>query len=478
MNARPIKRTKILATIGPASNTRETLLELAIAGVDVFRLNFSHGTHEDHQKVIDNIRDIKKKFGFNIGILQDLQGPKIRIGMVEDNGVEVKEGEEFIITTAEKIVGNAKKVSCSYESLPNDVKTGDLILIDDGNLQFRVKEIQGSEVVTEVLYGGVLKSRKGINLHDTKLSTPSLTKKDRIDLEFGIKNNVDWVALSFVRSAGDVVELKNILAENNSHAGVISKIEKPEALKYIDAIIDASDAVMIARGDLGVEIYLEEVPVYQRLIMQKCRDKAKPAIVATQMMESMIGNPRPTRAETSDIANAVFDGADALMLSAESAAGKYPVLTVQTMVRIIKMVENSSEEIYNQFQRPEKDDIDFNSKSIVRSATRLAAVTDAKAIIGMTVSGFTAFNLAKHRPKSKIIIFTESRSTMSKLSLIWGVQVFYYDKFVSTDETFEDLEAILVKEGILSKGDVFINTASIPVKARQRTNMVKISQVQ
>ncbi len=468
-------KTKVVATLGPASNSKEKILELITAGVDVFRLNFSHGTHEDHQKVIDIIKELRAQFSFNIGILQDLQGPKIRTREVENNGVEIVKGQQLIITT-ERIIGTSERISCTYTALPNDVKKGDLILLDDGKLELKVESVQGEEVYTTVVHGGTLKSRKGINLPYTKVSAPCLTPKDREDLDFGLLNNVDWVALSFVRDESDMVELRKIIAAAKKETKIIAKIEKPEALANIEAIIEQSDAVMVARGDLGVEIILEDVPMHQKKIVNICNRLAKPVIIATQVMESMITNPRPTRAETSDIANAVLEGADALMLSAETASGKYPVETVLSMVKTIKSVETQAD-IYNRYSELDPASEDFVSKSVVRTACNLAKVTEAKAIIGMTKSGFTAFQSASYRPKANIYIFTDVEPLLSALTLVWGVRAFYYDKFISTDVTFKDLEDFLVREGLLHKGDVFINLASMPMTEKRKTNTIKIEKV-
>ncbi len=466
--------TKIVATVGPSSNTKEKLLELIVAGVNVFRLNFSHGTHKDHEKVIELIKELNKTFSYNIGILQDLQGPKIRIGEVENGCVEIKEGDDLIIST-EDLVGNRDKISTTYTSLVRDVKAGDSILIDDGKIELKVYKVDGKEVFTKIIYGGELKSKKGMNLPDTDISEPSLTKKDKKDLEFGLSHEVDWVALSFVRSSGDLQGVKNKIKEKGIHTKVIAKIERPEAIKNIDKIIDEADGIMVARGDLGVEIKMEDVPMLQKEIIKKCNIASKPVIVATQMMESMIDNPRPTRAETNDVANAVIDGTDAVMLSAETASGKYPVQTIQHMTSIIQSVEKSAD-IYHKYYKHDLSEPDFASNILVDSACNMAQMTNAKAIIGMTYSGFTAFLIAKHRPQSDIFVFTSNKKLLNTLNLVWGVRAFYYSKMISTDGTFKDLEQFLLKAGYLRKGDTFINTGSMPLKERGKTNMVKISK--
>ena len=467
------KRAKIVATVGPASRSKEMLIQLAKAGVNVFRLNFSHGEHAGHAEVIQRIREVNQELGMHISILQDLQGPKIRVETVENGEVFIEPGEEIIITN-ESCEGTAQRVSTSYQDLPNDVNVGDMILIDDGNLELVVKEVKGGDVVCVVKYGGSLKSRKGINLPFTKVSAPALTEKDIEDLAFGISQDVDWIALSFVRSAEDIIDLKKRIARSGKDIRVIAKIEKPEALQNIDEIIAESDALMVARGDLGVEIVMEEVPMAQKMMIDKCNKAAKPVIIATQMMESMINNPRPTRAETNDVANAVMDGADAMMLSAETAAGKYPLETVQTMARTIASVEQSAN-VYDKVGMPVKDSDTFMNDNILFGACKLSDRVDAAAIIGNTVSGYTAFKLSSSRPKAKIYIFTPNKSLLTKLSLIWGVEGFHYNELVSTDETFKDQEDTLKKHGHLDSGDIFITTASMPIHEMGRTNMLKLN---
>lgn len=469
-------KTKIIATVGPSCDTKEKLEELIHAGVDVFRLNFSHGTHEKHQEVADLIRAINKEHHSNACILQDLQGPKIRTGEVEGGGVEIHPGDSLVITTKE-VVGNAQKVSTSYTSLASDVEIGDSILIDDGKIELLVEDYDHSDVICRVVHGGILKPRKGINLPHTNVSAPSLTDKDLIDLEFGLANDVEWIALSFVRSAADVHFIKERIRMAGKETKVIAKIEKPEAVADIDAIIEATDALMVARGDLGVEILMEEVPMVQKMIASKCNSAFKPVIIATQMMESMIENPRPTRAETNDIANAVIDGADALMLSGETAVGKYPVQVIRSMAKTIKSVEDDAK-IYFKHRKLDINSETFFSDNLVLTACRLGRDTKANAIIGMTDSGYTAYRLSGNRPKANIFIFTSNTSLLTTLGLVWGVRGFYYDKFVSTDDTFADIEGILKQNGCLQKGDILINTASMPIKEKHRTNMLKISVVE
>ncbi len=468
-------KTKIVATVGPASNNKDMLRALVKEGVDVFRLNFSHGSHEDHLKVVNFVREINQELGTTVSLLQDLQGPKIRVNDMEPN-IVIERGQELVITTNE-LLGNAKICSTSYKGLPNDVKAGDIILVDDGKIELKVKEVRGGvEVVTEVVYGGPLKSKKGINLPFTKVSAPSLTEKDLRDLEFGIINDIDWIALSFVRKASDIEGMREILNKRKSNAKIVAKIEKPEALTNIDEIINLTDAVMVARGDLGVEIWLEEVPMVQKMLVDKCNRAGKPVIVATQMMESMIENPRPTRAETNDVANAVMDGADAVMLSAETAAGKYPLEVIRSMVRTVASVEKSPN-IYFRFRDVDPKNSVYINDSLVLAACKLAKDVGAKAIVGMTASGYTAFKSSSHRPNANIFIFTGNKSLINKMNLVWGTRAYHYDKTDSTDSTIADVEAILKREGHVQTGDTFIFLASMPIQDRARTNTLKINVV-
>lgn len=467
-------RTKIVATIGPASSSREMLRALAKEGVDVFRLNFSHGTHTDHQKVIDNVREINKELGTTIALLLDLQGPKIRVQEMQP-GIEIVRGQELTITTRE-VVGNNELVSTSYERLPKDVKVGDMILIDDGKIELKVKEVRDIDVICTVVYGGSLKSRKGINLPQTRVTAPSLTEKDMEDLEFGLKNKVDWVALSFVRKATDIEILKDIINRHKLTTRVVAKIEKPEALENIDAIIEATDAVMVARGDLGVEIWMEEVPMVQKMLVEKCNKAAKPVIVATQMMESMIENPRPTRAETNDVANAVMDGADALMLSAETAAGKYPIEVIRSMVRTIGSVEKQGN-IFYRYRDVDPHSSTYFADSLILTACKLAKDVNAKAIVGMTQMGYSAYKAASHRPNANIFAFTSNDTIINTMNLVWATRAYHYDKAASTDETISDVEAILKRDGHVKAGDIFIILASMPIQERGRSNMIKVHVV-
>ncbi|MCU0449822.1 MAG: pyruvate kinase [Bernardetiaceae bacterium] len=470
-------RTKIVATVGPASNTREKLMELIHAGVDVFRLNFSHGSHEDHFKVIQHIRELNETLGTSVAILQDLQGPKIRLREVENNGIQINPGEEVIITNDKEIATRAKFTS-TYD-LAKDVRPGEPILIDDGNIELKVVSVTTTEVRCVVVYGGLVKSKKGINLPNTAVSEPSLTAKDHEDLLFGLQNQVDWVALSFVRNAHDLLDLRKIIKKHGNVSRIVAKIETPNALQHIDEIIEATDGVMVARGDLGVEVPMEDVPLAQKNIIQKCILAAKPVIVATQMMESMITNPRPTRAEANDVANAVMDGADAVMLSAETASGRYPTETVKAMNRILAAAEHH-QAIYNKYHFVEKEenkDI-YSANMISHSACRLAEMTGAKAILCLTKSGYSAFQISSRRPKSPIFVFTENKHLLTTLNLLWGVKCLYYDKFISTRETLAATEKILVDQGLLQPGDLFISTATTPMSEHRRTNMLKLHWVE
>jgi len=472
-----IKKTKIVATMGPAStSSKEVLRQMILEGVDVCRLNFSHGSHEDHLRTIEMIRAINKEEGLNVAILADLQGPKIRIGEVEGNGVELVDGEKLIITT-QKCIGTSEKVFLTYQEFPKDVTLGDVVLMDDGKLQLEVISTNGKdEVITRIIHGGTLRSKKGVNLPDTAISLPCITEKDAEDLDFALSHKVDWIGLSFVRSARDIIELQHIIQTRKCHAKVIAKIEKPEAIADIEDIIRATDALMVARGDLGVEVPMETVPNLQKMMIKTCRKYAKPAIVATQMMESMIENFSPTRAEVNDVANAVLDGTDAVMLSGETSVGKYPVEVIKAMSKIVREVEKN-EEIYHKEELPEKNQERFISDSVCFNATRLAQRVEAKGIITMTFSGYTAYKISSQRPKSDTFVFTENRQILTQLSLVWGVKGYFYDKMVSTDHTISDSKYILKKLGLVKEGDLVVNIASVPIEEKGKSNMVKLSYV-
>lgn len=475
------KKTKIVATVGPASETKEQLLALANAGVNVFRLNFSHGTHDDHLMRLNRIREINAEQHLNLCILQDLQGPKIRIGNVADpNGVMLVAGSTLTFTN-DDIIGTAERVSTPYKDMYRDVHPGERILMDDGKLEVRVLRTEGTDVITEVVYGGLMKSKKGVNLPNTKVSMPAVTDKDWADLDFGLEHEAEWIALSFVREASEIQEIKDYIKAKGKHSRVIAKIEKPEAIRNIDEIIAATDGLMVARGDLGVELPAEEVPMIQKMLVEKCNRAAKPVIVATQMLESMIDAPRPTRAEINDIANSVLDGADAVMLSAETASGKYPQLAVESMANTIRQVEASSDRIYYRYhaqvnEHPSENAINDN---VVMSACRLARDTKARAVIGITNSGYTAVRLSHHRPKADLYVFSNDAQLRNTLGLYWGVQVMPYEPNpdLTVDQTVEGIKQTLVSQRKLTSGDIFINTLSMPLTQVRRTNTVKLSTV-
>ncbi len=473
------KRTKIVATVGPACDSYEGLLSLVKAGVNVFRLNFSHGSHEDKKAVIEKIRQITRYEPYNIAILGDLQGPKLRVGELENGSILLKPGDEFIFTT-EKQVGNNEKIYVSYNNLAKDVKEGERIFLDDGKMEVTVTNILNEkEVKVRVTLGGTLLPKKGVNLPDSSLTQPSLTEKDIADLEFIIEQKIDWVALSFVRKVVDITDLKKRIRDKNSMIKVIAKIEMPEALKNLRDIIVESDGVMVARGDLGVEIPIEKVPVIQKDIIRKCMHRAKPVIVATQMMESMMDRTKPNRSEVSDVANAVIEGADAVMLSGETAMGSYPTLVVETMSKIILQVESSVYD-YNRddILAPQPHSPSFMSDAICYSACKLANDAHAQALIGMTQSGYTAFMLSSYRPQCPLYIFSKERSLINQLSLSWGVRAFFYAEEESLDDIIFDQINILKERGFIKKDDVVINTGSTPVELHLPTNIIKITKVE
>ena len=470
-------KTKIVATMGPSTENIAVLEELFNAGLDICRINFSHGDYEPIKHVVDNIRILNKKLNRHVGILGDLQGPKLRIGKVKDNAIQLVNGNDIIITTKE-CEGTAEKIFITYPQFPQDVTVGELVLIDDGKITLKVIETnQKDEVRALIIAGGVLSSKKGVNLPNTKISLPCLTLKDLRDLDFALENNFEWIGLSFVRSVTDIVELKEIIRSKKNHAWVVAKIEKPEAIKEIDKIIEVTDAVMVARGDLGVELPMEQVPLLQKMIVSKCIAASKPVIIATQMMESMITSYTPTRAEVNDVANAVLDGADAVMLSAETSVGRYPVKVVEYMKRIISQIE-SEDRIYYREHQPQLKTVTYITDSICYNASVMAKQAGVSAVISMTHSGYTAFKLSSYRPKANIYIFTDNKSLLNALSLVWGVRGFYYDKYESTDQTIADLKNYIKQGGFVKSDDLVINLASMPMKEKGRTNMLKLSYIQ
>jgi pyruvate kinase len=469
-------KTKIVATIGPATSSEEMLEKIIHAGVDVCRLNFSHGAYELHQEVIDRVRNINQRLGCNVALLQDLQGPKLRIGKVEGEFI-LQEGDSILVTTEEQI-STAEILYVSYKRLIQDCKAGERILLNDGKVSLEFTEkINDTTLKARVVAGGPLSSNKGFNLPDSSLTVPSLTKKDLADLEYGLSQEVDWVALSFVRTADDIVELKRLIAEKGTHTKVIAKIEKPEAVKNIDEIIKVSDGIMVARGDLGVEVPMQRVPLIQKTIVEKCLAAAKPCIIATQMMESMIVDSMPTRAEINDVANAVLDGADALMLSGETSVGKHPLRVIEIMSSIITDIETDKRTYYKGV-KPSPESPSFSSDEICFTAVRMSDHLHAKAIVAMTKSGFTGFRVASYRPEANVFIFTDNKKLLATLNLVWGVRGFYYDKFVSTDDTFQDVVDMLKAESMVKQGEYVINCASMPIHKKQRTNTIKVTQVE
>ncbi len=463
--------------MGPACNTDPGLVSLVNAGVDVFRLNFSHSSHSEHKAVIDHITAINERNNVHIGILADLQGPKLRVGKIENGSIDIVPGD-ILTFTNEQCLGTKEKIYMSYDQFAQDVNVGEKILVDDGKIELEVVSTnKKDEVKLKVMFGFTLSSNKGVNLPDTQVSLPCLTVKDLEDLDFVLTQPVNWIALSFVRKASDILDLKQRIAAKGHHAKVIAKIEKPEAIKNIEEIVDATDAVMIARGDLGVEMPIEMIPTTQKHIIQLCLQKAKPVIVATQMMESMITNPSPTRAEVTDVANAVLDGADAVMLSGETSVGNHPSLVVQAMNRIIVNAEKNYH-LQGKRTKPDPQTGSFLSDALCYSAAQLADRIMAKAILGLTVVGYTAFKVSSYRPDAAIYIFSSHKHMLATLNLVWGVRCFHYDKFSSTDETIEDLTNDLKNRNLLKEGDIIVNTGSMPLHKRFKTNMLKITVVE
>lgn len=467
-------QTKVIATLGPASNTKEVLLEMIEEGVDVFRLNFSHSNKDEHKRMINLINELNVELGLNIAILADLQGPKLRIGEVENNLIDLQDGDLINFVT-NKCMGTKENLYMSYQEFPMDVNIGDMVLIDDGKLQLEVLETNRIDCVkARVIHGGPLSSRKGVNLPDTKISLPSMTEEDVENAVFAIENDVDWIALSFVRSAFDVSELKNLIKRKKGKAAVIAKIEKPDALNDLDNIIKESDAIMVARGDLGVEISFDRVPLIQKQIVQKCIDKAKPVIIATQMMESMITNFRPTRAEANDVANAVFDGADALMLSGETSVGKYPAICIRSMQQIIDWTENNGFP-YHKEHAPKEKTLEFLPDSICYHACKMAYQTKAKSIVTFSNSGYTAYKISSHRPEADIFAFTDNKVLIRRMALVWGVRAFYCKEFDTISDAIDYTITFLKEKELIKPDQVMVHVGSVPLQARGYTNMMKIS---
>ncbi len=472
------KKTKIVATLGPACSTREVIKDMIDAGVNVFRVNFSHADYDDVRSKVDIIRGLNDEFGYTTAILADLQGPKLRVGVMKEE-VVVTNGDLITFTTAEDIPGTAERVYMNYKEFPKDVNPGERILLDDGKLIFEVVETnRTTEVVAKVIQGGPLRSKKGVNLPNTKVSLPALTQKDIKDALFAIELQADWIALSFVRTPKDLEELQDLIAANSSHKiPIIAKIEKPEAVENIDKIVAFCDGLMVARGDLGVEVPAHEVPLIQKKLVIRAKTARIPVIIATQMMETMITSLTPTRAEVNDVANSVMDGADAVMLSGETSVGNYPVQVIEKMTQIIKAVEDSPLIVVPQ-NTPQIRTKRFITKTICHHAAMMANVIKANAICTLTNSGYTAFQISAWRPQSHILVFTSNRRILTQLNLLWGVKSFYYDKFVSTDDTVTDVNQIAKDRGFVSKGDFLINLAAMPVVDKGMVNTLRVSEIE
>lgn len=468
-------KTKVVATLGPATLDWEVFDKLVDAGVDVCRLNFSHGDREFQKTIIQNVRRQNNEKGYNLAILADLQGPKMRIRDVENNEIILDDDEEFIIST-DKGVGKKGLVYIQYANFAMDVNPGERVLVDDGKIVLEVISTnKNNEAKVKVINGGVLSSKKGVNLPNTKISLPCLTPKDIEDLEFALDHDVEWVGLSFVRNASDVQQLKELIAARKKQTKVVAKIEKPEAIKDFKNILKVADAIMVARGDLGVEIPMQEVPLIQKELVRKCKLASKPIIIATQMMESMITNYNPTRAEVNDVANAIMDGADAVMLSGETSVGKFPIRVIESVQKIIKNVEAYSGIYDNDYLHINQER--FITDAICYTAVELAQKTKAKGIITMTFTGYTAFEISSYRPKADIYVFTGNRAILNQLSLLWGVRGFYFDQFISTDHSIAESSAMLKATGLVKTGDLVVHTASVPMHEKGQTNMVKLHKI-
>jgi len=477
------RRTKIISTIGPASSDPETIGALVAAGIDVARLNFSHGSHEEHRRVVERIREAAAQQGRSVSILQDLQGPKIRVGVMQNGGVLLHKGQRVVLTAVPMEESTSDRVFISYETLAQDVKPGSRILIDDGLLELKVLETQHREVVVEVVVGGPLRSRKGVNLPNIHTATPSLTEKDLDDLAFGLSLDVDLIALSFVRQASDVLDLKRRIEQAGKRVPVIAKIEKPEAVDRIDTILAVADGIMVARGDLGIEMPMSRVPGAQKTIIRKCLVAAKPVITATQMLESMIDNMLPTRAEASDVANAVLDGSDAVMLSGETAVGKHPVHVVEAMSRIVE----AAEQYWGQTRPKRKtlpellekiDERQDVTEAVSFTACQLADQVGAVAIACLTSSGATARAIARHRPRMPVYAFTDEPRVVGQLGVLWGTKAFSLPFQDDTDAGVSLVHQILSENGLARSGDVVIITAGMPLPQKGHTNMVHVSRLE
>ena len=472
-----LNKTKIVATLGPASSSRAMLKKLLNAGVDVFRINFSHASYDKTADTIKNIRELSVELKIHASILADLQGPKIRLGLVKEKSF-LNKGDVLEITTKSLKLGSEKHVSINYLDFPKDVRSGEKILINDGKLICKVLETNKKDLVrAKVIQGGPLESRKGVNLPNTKISLPALTKKDKEDALFAIKHELDWIALSFVRSKKDISLLEKLIKENSSYKiPIIAKIEKPEAIENMDEIIKKSDGIMVARGDLGLEIPSEEVPLNQKLLVKKAKKARKPIIIATQMMESMIDSLTPSRAEVNDVANSIMDGADAVMLSGETSVGKFPVEVINTMERIINRVEDSPL-IKSPFSAPELKSKRLLTKSVCFHAASVANELNASAICTLTNSGYTGWMISSLRPSSVILVFTSNKRILSQLNLLWGVKCLFYDNFVSTDTTIAEVNKMAVENGFIKKNDYVINLSAMPIVEKGEVNTLRVSKI-
>ncbi|QOR74739.1 pyruvate kinase [Cruoricaptor ignavus] len=481
MTNKDLKKTKIIATMGPATGTKEILIEMIRAGVDVFRINFSHADYEIVKNNVKMIREINEELGTSVSILGDLQGPKLRVGVVKE-GSYLNPGDVLTFTN-EEVEGDSTKVYMTYQQFPKDVKVGERILIDDGKLVLVVLETNGIDTVrAKTIQGGPLSSKKGVNLPNTNVSLPALTEKDIRDAKFILELGLDWIALSFVRHAQDIRDLKELIKEHGEgfKTPIIAKIEKPEGVKNIDEILQQCDGIMVARGDLGVEVPMEEVPAIQKNLVQKARAYSKPVIIATQMMESMISSLTPTRAEANDVANSVLDGADAVMLSGETSVGKYPVQVVQNMAKIVKNIETT--EFYHRYnpivdKQFQSEAVRFITDRISLAAVRIARTTDVQAIITLTNSGYTAFQISAHRPNAHIIVFSSSRRVITMLNLLWGVRAYYYDGNESTDETVVQVNRLAADLGYVNEGDLVVNLNATPANANGKTNTLRLTTI-
>lgn len=472
------KKTKIVATLGPATSKKDVLKSMILAGVDVFRINFSHADYKDVKERVSMIRELNEELETNTSILADLQGPKLRVGVMAGD-VVVSPGDEITFVTGDPFEGTAERVYMNYKEFPRDVKPGERILLDDGKLMFEAVSSNGeTEVKAKVIQGGPLKSKKGVNLPNTNISLPALTKKDIKDAEFAISLEVDWIALSFVRFSQDLIDLQSIIKEHSEHKiPIIAKIEKPEAVENIDKIVAYCDGLMVARGDLGVEVPAQEVPLIQKKLVLRAKKARIPVIIATQMMETMITSLTPTRAEVNDVANSVMDGADAVMLSGETSVGNYPVQVIEKMASILGSVE-ASELIKVPHDPPHVRTNRYITKSICYHAALMANEIKAKAISTLTNSGYTAFQISAWRPSAHILVFTSNKRILTQLNLLWGVKAFYYDKFVSTDQTIEDVNGIACKKGFLEVGDMLVSLAAMPIKAKGMVNTLRVTEIE